>query len=235
MNFTKADNRFISVPNPSVYHWWDGLHHLPWQQADPTHPKSSGTIYRNITAVYLGSTLTMTAAHTKIRRAVTSQCSAHKACHWKRVFHSSTDDRIADFLSSYQHATFCLNPPGDDPSRKGIFDSIVAGCIPVIFDVSTVYNQFPWHLSEQIALDVSVFIPGRQVVNGLINFMEVMYSKLIDLLIMLLFLIIILLILLLVLLLSLIIIVRISIVFIISLCNYFSFAGFNEHKSRCDS
>ena len=43
----------------------------------------------------------------------------------------------------------------------------------VIFDVSTVYNQFPWHLSEQVALDVSVFIPGRQVVTGQINFMEV--------------------------------------------------------------
>ena len=43
----------------------------------------------------------------------------------------------------------------------------------VIFDVSTVYNQFPWHLSEQVALDMSVFIPGRQVVTGQINFMEV--------------------------------------------------------------
>ena len=46
-------------------------------------------------------------------------------------------------------------------------------CEQVIFDVSTVYNQFPWHLSEQIALDVSVFIPGRQVVTGHIDFMEV--------------------------------------------------------------
>ena len=27
-----------------------------------------------------------------------------------------------------------------------VFDSILSGCIPVIFEVATLYNQYPWHL-----------------------------------------------------------------------------------------
>ena len=32
-----------------------------------------------------------------------------------------------------QHSLFCLQPPGDSPTRKSFFDSVVAGCIPVLF------------------------------------------------------------------------------------------------------
>jgi hypothetical protein len=69
MNFSRPDNRFVSVPNPSVYHWRPDLPQLPW--ADPPSRR------RNLTAVYLGSTLTMTAAHTKIRRAVVRAMPCH--------------------------------------------------------------------------------------------------------------------------------------------------------------
>ena len=53
MDPTKANNRFVSVPFPSGYHWWDGIKELPWavQAGGP------GARYtRNLTAVYLGST-----------------------------------------------------------------------------------------------------------------------------------------------------------------------------------
>ena len=32
------------------------------------------------------------------------------------------------------NSVFCLQPPGDSPSRKSFYDSIMAGCIPVIFE-----------------------------------------------------------------------------------------------------
>ena len=32
---------------------------------------------------------------------------------------------------TYLHSVFCLCPPGDGPTRKGIFDAILFGCIPV--------------------------------------------------------------------------------------------------------
>ena len=49
-----------------------------------------------------------------------------------KIFHSSTDNRIGGLLSVYKGGTFCLCPPGDDPGRKAVFDSIVSGCIPVV-------------------------------------------------------------------------------------------------------
>ena len=30
MDPTKADNRFVSIPFPSGYHWWEGIKELPW-------------------------------------------------------------------------------------------------------------------------------------------------------------------------------------------------------------
>lgn len=166
MNYSKPENRFVSVPFPSAYHWFEGIEKPPWDLAHVPQ--------RNLTAVYLGSTLTITPYHTKIRRAVTGQCKVGKGCHWLRIFHSSTDNNIAVFLSSYQRAVFCLCPPGDDPGRKAVFDSLVAGCIPVIFDVSSVYNQYPWHLGERDALEVSVFVPGTRLIRGGADGLDVM-------------------------------------------------------------
>jgi len=166
MDATKADNRFISVPFPAAYHWWDGIKHVPWDLA--LAPQ------RNLTAVYLGSTQTLNPTHTKIRRAMTSQCNASTECHWMRISHSSKDDSIAEYLSIYKKATFCLCPPGDDPARKAVFDSIVSGCIPVIFELNTLYNQYPWHLSEAEALDISVYVPGGAVRSNQVDFMNVL-------------------------------------------------------------
>ena len=35
-------------------------------------------------------------------------------------------------LRAYLGSTFCLHPPGDTPMRRGLVDSIVCGCIPVV-------------------------------------------------------------------------------------------------------
>jgi Exostosin family len=116
MDPTKQDNRFVSVPFPSGYHWWDGIKDVPWELGPDSSPNSSR---RNLTAVYLGSTQTLNPAHTKIRRAMTAQCNSSSDCHWKQISHSSTDNNIADLLSIYRRSVFCLCPPGDDPARKG--------------------------------------------------------------------------------------------------------------------
>lgn len=166
MDPTKAENRFISTPFPSAYHWWDGIKNLPWDL--------SLSNKRNFTAVYLGSTQTLNPYHTKIRRAMANQCNQSSECHWLRISHSSVDSTIADLLSVYKRSVFCLCPPGDDPARKAVFDSIVSGCIPVIFEVATLFNQYPWHIGEQAALDISVYIPGGLVKANKIDIMKVL-------------------------------------------------------------
>lgn len=66
---------------------------------------------------------------------MTAQCTADQDCYWHQISHNSKDNSLAESLSIYKHSTFCLCPPGDDPARKAVFDSIVSGCIPVIFEV----------------------------------------------------------------------------------------------------
>jgi hypothetical protein len=168
MNYTLTDNRFVSIPFPSAYHWWDGIKKIPWD--------ISNSFNRTLKAVYVGSTLTITAYHTKIRRAMTGQCKQEKGCHWSKIFHSSTDTRFVDFVTIYKKAEFCLCPPGDDPGRKAVFDSIVSGCIPVVFHESTIFNQYPWHMGEEISLDISVYIPGTKLISGEIDLMKVLNS-----------------------------------------------------------
>jgi hypothetical protein len=81
-----------------------GIRNIPW---DLSIAKS-----RNLTAVYLGSIQTLNPTHTKIRRAMTTQCNASNECHWLKIDHSSKDMNIADYLSVYKKAVFCLCPPG---------------------------------------------------------------------------------------------------------------------------
>jgi hypothetical protein len=46
----------------------------------------------------------------------------------------------------YGLSTFCIQPPGDTPSRKAVVDALLAGCIPVVVgrgDSESVY-RYPW-------------------------------------------------------------------------------------------
>jgi hypothetical protein len=56
----------------------------------------------------------------------------------------------------YWNSTFCLQPPGDAVSRKAIVDSLLLGCIPVLFHRGQV-AQWPWHWGSWQA-DASVVI-----------------------------------------------------------------------------
>lgn len=160
------EHRFISVPFPAAYHWWDGIKNVPWDVTD------ANLKARTNMAVYLGSTQTLNPHHTKIRRAMAQQCLDHDQCDWLQIAHSSKDMSIGDFLSIYRKSIFCLCPPGDDPARKAVFDAILSGCIPVIFHESTLFNQYPWHFEEGEALGMSISIPGNLVRLGKLQFME---------------------------------------------------------------
>lgn len=62
--------------------------------------------------------------------------------------------KMDDLLMS---SVFCFNPPGDTPTRKGLFDSLLAGCIPVIFDDATL-SLYKWYIPN--VEEVSVFLPA---------------------------------------------------------------------------
>lgn len=54
------------------------------------------------------------------------------------------DTDCGENIQHYVNATFCFQPGGDSPYRKGLYDAVVVGCIPVVFGL---YNTrvAQWH------------------------------------------------------------------------------------------
>lgn len=61
----------------------------------------------------------------------------------------------------YWNATFCMHPPGDAVSRKAIIDSLLLGCIPVLFHEGQAV-QWPWHWGRWRA-DSSVLLDMQAI------------------------------------------------------------------------
>lgn len=66
---------------------------------------------------------------------------------------------------------FCMQPPGDSPSRRSVFDSLIAGCIPVLFHPQTAYIQYPWHLPRNEST-WSVYVDQDEVIKGTVNVVD---------------------------------------------------------------
>lgn len=80
---------------------------------------------------------------------------------------SCTHDPIR-FMQPMLRSSFCLQPPGDTPTRRSTFDGILSGCIPVFFEEIGARAQYGWHLPKDRFEEFSVFIPKEEVVfNGL--------------------------------------------------------------------
>ncbi|CAM6099889.1 unnamed protein product [Calypogeia fissa] len=78
-------------------------------------------------------------------------------------------------MNLFLHSHFCMQPPGDTPTRRSVFDSLVGGCIPVLVDPHTAYYQYPWHLPRN-ASSYSVFIPSDDVNSGKSNILAILRS-----------------------------------------------------------
>ncbi|KAL8470762.1 hypothetical protein ACS0TY_033362 [Phlomoides rotata] len=80
------------------------------------------------------------------------------------------------FMKPMLQASFCLEPPGDTPTRKSTFDSILAGCIPVFFEEISAKKQYTWHLPEEEYDGFSVFISKEDVVGKGVRILDVLMS-----------------------------------------------------------
>jgi hypothetical protein len=79
----------------------------------------------------------------------------------------------SDAMLLYRESIFCLAPPGDSLTRKSLFDSFSTGCIPVIFIKGTI-TQYFWHIPPEMVEEITVFIPGQSVIDGSVNFLDVL-------------------------------------------------------------
>uniref|UniRef100_A0ACD5TUI8 Uncharacterized protein n=1 Tax=Avena sativa TaxID=4498 RepID=A0ACD5TUI8_AVESA len=101
-----------------------------------------------------------------IRERIMAQCESTDACaQLGCALGTSQCHSPYKIMRLFQTATFCLQPPGDSYTRRSVFDSMVAGCIPVFFHRMSAYLQYKWYLPEDHA-KYSVFITEEDVRTG---------------------------------------------------------------------
>ncbi|KAL8141651.1 hypothetical protein V2J09_014683 [Rumex salicifolius] len=143
----------IGVPHPSFF-----------------HPKSDDDIRRRKNLVsFVGAPRPKD--RESIRSILIEQCtSASDKC----GFFDCSERRCTKtevVVENLMDSEFCLQPPGDSPTRKSVFDSLVAGCIPVLFDPFTAYYQYPWHLPANRS-EYSVFVDQEAVRRREVNVID---------------------------------------------------------------
>lgn len=121
-----------AVPFPSDFHWTRKvLRPFPWENVD-----------RPILVSYIGSARSYYGPARRLRGSLIHYCEMHPdICvhnsYGKNGTRSSFKVDGHDPLQISRRSVFCFQPIGDLMTRKGLFDSMLQGCIPVVFDPLT--------------------------------------------------------------------------------------------------
>ncbi|OWM72033.1 hypothetical protein CDL15_Pgr017916 [Punica granatum] len=153
----------IGIPHPTSFHPQSDSDIIAWQQKIIQSPRRSLISFAG--AARPG-------APENIRSVLIRQCmeAGEGKCRYLDC-RSEKCDMPETVIETFMESEFCLQPQGDSPTRKSLFDSLVSGCIPVLFDPFTAYYQYPWHLPEEPE-KYSVFIDHNEVRKSRVNVME---------------------------------------------------------------
>ncbi|OWM72034.1 hypothetical protein CDL15_Pgr017917 [Punica granatum] len=153
----------IGIPHPTSFHPRSDSDIIAWQQKIIQSPRRSLISFAGAAR---------SGAPENIRSLLISQCmeAGEGKCRFLDC-RSEKCDMPETVIETFMESEFCLQPQGDSPSRKSLFDSLVSGCIPVLFDPFTAYYQYPWHLPEEPE-KYSVFIDHNEVRKSRVNVME---------------------------------------------------------------
>lgn len=111
---------------------------------------------------------------TNIRGILSNQCAnASTDCERLDCAKISCSHNPEPIYESLLRANFCLQPRGDTATRRSTIDSIVSGCIPVLFHEDSAKIQYLWHLPDDYS-SFSVFIPEACIMNESCNVQEIL-------------------------------------------------------------
>ncbi|KAF8380480.1 hypothetical protein HHK36_027966 [Tetracentron sinense] len=119
-----------------------------------------------------------------IRHSIRAECQnsttrsnpSFKACEIVDCSNGVCEHDPIRYMKPMLQSRFCLQPPGETPSRRSTFDGILAGCIPVFFEEQSAKSQFGWHLPEEQYGEFSVFIPKEEVVLKGLRILDVLMA-----------------------------------------------------------
>ncbi|TYG61041.1 hypothetical protein ES288_D07G116400v1 [Gossypium darwinii] len=104
-----------------------------------------------------------------IRNEIIDQCLvSRKRCRFLECDQTQRCYKPENLMKLFQSSIFCLQPPGNSYTRRSIFDSILAGCVPVFFHPGSAYVQYLWHFPKDYT-KYSVLIPASAVKSGEVN------------------------------------------------------------------
>lgn len=166
-------NRWISVPFPSNFHWSKSVSHPPWSSVSrPGYFPVEYLRQRNRKICFVGSAEVTAKKQRYIRESIIEECRHHSQsdCWVKELSsHSSnqqSSSEIADrsSVNPYAECRLCLCPGGDFPTRKAVLDALLAGCIPVTFELEAAIQQWPWHWGNRSVAESSVIFVDRTAI-----------------------------------------------------------------------
>ena len=186
----RTRKHWYAVPYPSSFHWHERIIQLPWLNTNSRDVKPSSGQWemlprmnqRYILSLFIGSTAPSQPSSKRLRVILQKQCTEDltSSCHWYETAHACNGVvNATKQMLLFRSAVFCPAPAGDSVTRKSIFDSLVAGCIPVLFSRASL-SQYSWHVSDEDVDRVSVYIPMSGILNGSLNFITVLKSITID-------------------------------------------------------
>jgi hypothetical protein len=149
-----------AVPFPADFHYTKHVKKpFPWDNRDRPYLSS-----------YVGSIKSYDRQAQRLREAIVHYCDKHeKMC--KHTSYGANNSRESSKVEGHNplqlsaSSIFCFQPIGDLPTRKGLFDSILQGCIPVTFDALTASSMYTWHWEEEFWLSVSIQFPFQKVIK----------------------------------------------------------------------
>ena len=142
----------------------------PWERPDP----------RPTIVSFTGSPRRYNDIATAMREALIKQCASHgTSCVYGKYSHDPK--ALSNPGKLLRESVFCLQPPGDMPTRKSVFDSILSGCIPVLFHPLTARLMYEWHWGQQLWEEIAVNFDSNADSHLLVDNKADMVARLIDL------------------------------------------------------
>jgi hypothetical protein len=144
-------NYWHAIPFPADFHYSSSVSApFPWEQT-----------YRPILASYTGSEKSFYGPSRRLRQSIAHYCNLHqdKCVHRSYGLNGTRYSFKVEGhnpLAIAQHSVFCFQPTGDLMTRKGLFDALLQGCIPVTFDALTAKVMYTWHWEESFWRDISI-------------------------------------------------------------------------------
>ena len=117
-----------SIPYPTSFHPSSDEHVLQWQ-------KFVREYHRKYLVAFMGRGHGFGA---NLRRLLASECHKYPGlCKPYDCKNRTCIMKPQNVIWFYLGSKFCMQPPGDTPTRKGLFDCMLAGGIPVVFHDET--------------------------------------------------------------------------------------------------